>query len=363
MESLNPERVDRTYRKASEPRYACSERREQLRRNLEAEGARIIEFERKRQSLLERYSEMSDEDFDREYQEASAELEDILAKVTRYFDEYREHRPYTVEFVDLNQIKSLGEFLEASPMLFVPRKEEIGRILALAKRMHEDRIKRGEKNTAEPIRIVDIGGANGAIGKLVTDLANENNLNIEYTIVDPDSPTVQRSAHFYKDSPNLQFRVQGGEDFNIEQYRDNPEISNLLAERNLIVIEGKRKQAYLQKVVTAIESQRETLTPNAIKRYIRKRYIQILQVDFAINLQEALADDEERFLKKFEDQQVEETLRTRSFVDVYMDSWRKRVNDVTEQVESLISQQPARYDLVINSWMPLHRFDKRSQRG
>ena len=347
-ESISAEHVEKEYREESENEYIESERREQLRSNLEAERARITELEWRRRALLERCADMSDDDFDREYQEGSAELEDIIARIKRYSEEYREHRPYTVEFVALDQIEGLGEFLRSIPMLFIPRKEEVGRILALAKQMHESRIQRGEIANTDQIKIVDIGGANGALGKLVTDLARENGLDIEYIVVDPDSPTVQKANNFYKNNPSLKFREQSGGDFNKEQYRDNPEISDLLERRRSTIDEGERKKTDLQKVVAEVKSQKETLSPDAIKKYI-----QILKLDFGIDLAVSLAENRELFLEKFEDQENENTFRWRTFADIYADGWRERINIITEQIEARIRQEPARYDMVINSWMPV----------
>ncbi len=328
IESLSPERVEKQYHDKAKSIHISDEEREQLLKNLESERTCMAEFEKRRQVLLEQYAEMSEEDFEREYQEASTELEDIIARVERYSEEYNESRRYCVEHVDLDEIKNFDEFLEFAPMQFIPRKEEVGRILALAKQMHEDRIRRGEKDTNDPLSVVDIGGANGALGKLITDLAKENGLNIEYTIVDPDSPTVQESASFYENNPSLQFKEQGGEDFNVEQYRDSPEISELLAERNFLVIEGERKLAELQKVITG------SIYDKGWKdwRANDKKYQQILKVDFGIEIKYMIGQKE---------------------FNLYKESWRKRVNAVTKKIELLISQQPARYDLVINSWMPV----------
>lgn len=155
----------------------------------------------------------------------------------------QKEREFTLEFTDLAKIKNLSEFLEAFPMQFVPKKEDMGRILSLAKKMHELRSKRGEINDNQPIKIVDIGGANGALGKLITDLAKENNLEIEYTIVDPDTSTVQKSKDFYRDNPALHFEEKKGGDFNIDQYKDYKKITDLMKQRKfLIEAEGKESK-------------------------------------------------------------------------------------------------------------------------
>jgi hypothetical protein len=348
-ESIDPEQIEKGYRTSLENPYAKDERREQLKKNLEEERGRIEKFKKRYQSLLERYAEMPSEDFDKEYEEAARELREIIIRVRRYSDECLENRNYTVDFVDLDKVKSLGEFVEAFPMQFVPRKKEIGRILALAKQMHETRIKEGAGDSTEPIKIVDIGGASGALGKLITDLAKENGLEIEYTVVDPDKTSVEAASKFYQDNPQLKFREQRGGDFDAEQYRDNPKITNLLKRRKEIIAEGQRKATDLQKIVVEIKKQEDA---NTLDRESIRRYLNILRENFDIDWPEALTDDAKEFLAKFDDQEDEETYKTTPFIDLYMKGWRKHVADVTEGLERHIRQAPERYDLVINSWMP-----------
>jgi len=348
-ESIDPEQIEKGYRTSLENPRNKDERREKLKKNLEEERTRIEEFKKRYQTLLERYTEMPDEDFDKEYEEAARELRGILIRVRRYSDECLENRNYTVDFVDLDKVKNLEGFVETFPMQFVPRKEEIGRILALAKQMHETRIKEGEKGNAEPIRIVDIGGASGALGKLITDLAKENGLEIEYTVVDPDKTSVEAASKFYQDNPQLKFREQRGGDFDAEQYRDNPKIISLLKRRKEIIAEGQRKATDLQKVITEI---REREDANTLDRESIRRYLNILRENFDIDWPGALTDDAKEFLAKFDYQEDEETGRMIRFIDLYMKGWRKHVADATEGLERHIRQAPEHYDLVINSWMP-----------
>lgn len=347
--SIGPENIDESYRRLSESSWIQHERREQLKKNLEGEYARIEEFKKRHQALLERYAEMSDEDFDGEYRSASKELSDITKRVRRYSDECSENRNYMVDFVDLSKIKSLKEFVEAFPIQFVPRKEEIGRILALAKQMHEARIKEGGKDNARPIRIADIGGASGALGKMITDLAEENGLEIEYTVVDPDKTSVEAASKFYQDNPRLKFREQRGGDFDAEQYRDNPKIKNLLERRKEIITEGQRKVVDLQKVIEEIGKQEDK---NTLDKESIRRYLDILRENFDIDWSASLADDAKGFSEKFDDQEDEETQSWVPLIDLYIKSWRRHVTEITEGLERHIRQAPEHYDLVINSWMP-----------
>jgi len=60
-------------------------------------------------------------------------------------------------------------------------------VLATAKIMHETGgVAAGVRRRRTRSSILDVGGANGALGKLVIDLAPpENGLEVEYSVVDP----------------------------------------------------------------------------------------------------------------------------------------------------------------------------------
>lgn len=340
-ESLNKEHVGEQHREMIGYVYNSDEERQKMKDDFEKEHANIEEYENRHRDLFESCTDMTDEDFDREYQIALVELEDILDRVKGCNDRFYNERPYTMDFVDISKIKSLREFADSFPCQFVPTKEEIGRILALAKQMHEWRIARGEKETTDPLKVVDIGGANGVLGKLITDLAMENGLEIEYTIVDPDTSTVQQAAKFYQDNSSLNFREECGEDFNIKQYHDNPEILELITHRKAVIAEGKRKIADLARVIKNIYLQEKTLDGKLIKMFL-----EILKKDFGVDCPESFVDDREGFLKQFDD------VNGLNFDDAYMKKWQKRVIALTEKLGEAINRQSARYDLVINSWMP-----------
>jgi len=163
-------------------------------------------------------------------------------------------RKPNINFPDFQEIHSLDDFLNSFPLFFIPQKEEIARFLALARDIHNERINRKEKEISDPIRILDVGGGNGALGKLITDLAVENGLNVEYIVVDPNTPLEQANTH-YQSNPQMVFKKQTISDFNFEQYRDDSEILRLLTERADLIPESERKLHDLKKLLEEIKSQ------------------------------------------------------------------------------------------------------------
>jgi len=347
-ESLDPQKIKQQFHEAIESRYIQSDRVAQLRKNYTEEFVNIRDFHDEYQILLEGYEELSDEEFEILFQKAQEHFEVIIARINRYTQEFKEERKFTVDFADITQFEGLKEFVAAYPLLFIPRKEEVARILSVAKQMHERRVEKGEKEPSEPLRIVDIGGANGALGKLVVDLARENGLEIEYVVVDPDSPTVQEAEKYYQAVSALEFREQTGEDFNLALHVNNASLVSLLKERQVLVEQGERKRAELKQILDDIDkkSNKEEFTSDDIRFYL-----QIFHNDFEIELPISLAEDSEGFMAALEVE--DDNYRVKSLADIFADRLRLRVNELTDEIEQIVGELPAQCDLVINSWMPV----------
>ena len=214
--------------------------------------------------------------------------------------------------------------------------------------MHSERLKRGEIQEGEPLRIVDIGGANGVLGKLITDLAKENGMDIDYQIVDPDAPTVRSSKEFYSKNSSLSFKEQTGIQFNHELHTGNPEISTLVEQRQKLIDDGERKLADLDRVILDIEHQHTQSRLDEGKMGVYRR---ILQSDFGITLPDSAMEDSDTFRDYLDrDYSVFPSI-------VFRDKYRKILNEpifeLTKQIDQLLANQPAKFDLVINSWMPV----------
>lgn len=303
------------------------------------EAARLDIFETKYDDFFQNYGEMADEDFHQKYQEALAELNAIIDRVEKGQESPEDERP----FVAIQEINDFSDFLDRMPMYFIPRKEEIGRILTIAIKMHESQIEHGQKKNGDPIRILDIGGANGALGKLIVDLAKENGLNMEYTITDPDAALVAKAAQYYQQDTSFRFSPQAGEEFNLEQYRDRPDLLELFHQRTALIAEGERQREALKKFCESIYAENVSQ---------RLWVILALKAEIGIDIPIVTAKTAEAFRAVFNNQPDPTTGEYRSFVDRQMDGWRNQIEALTREIEDRIATEPPHYDLVINSWMP-----------
>ena len=341
-ESAEPHKIFERLKKILETRH--DDKSKEISEKLNTYQEIIEKLQKEWEYLNEHYADISDEEFEERYQKVNREINLILEMILG-------HRQYTVEFVDISSIKNLREFVEKGPMYFIPRKKEIGRILALALQMHRERIEKGEKGEDEPIRILDIGGGNGSLGHLITSLAIENNLKIEYIVVDPDSSTVQKAAEFYKENPSLIFIEKRGEDFIEELYKDDSEIYPLIIKRRALIEEGERIRERLNILRKRIYNEEGRLTKDKICKYIK-----ILKEDFGIEMDERYytSRPSHYFVNALSEGRIDETsvCGYMGFDDVYLERYRNEINALTEEIQRIIARRPTKYDLVICSWMP-----------
>ncbi|MBT4942096.1 MAG: hypothetical protein HOL80_02215 [Candidatus Magasanikbacteria bacterium] len=285
-------------------------------------------------NLQNDYKKQTDEVFAKEYADFVSARNDFLIRYSPTFAHNKNPRKFSVDFVPILELHGLNEFLDSFPLQFIPTKCEIARILGLAKRMHEIRLCRGEKHKKDPIEIVDIGGGNGALGKLITNLAAENNIVINYTTVDPDKTTIQSALDYYKNDKSLNFFIGNAEDFVLEMYKEVPSVYTLLKERKKLILEGEERISDLQIVLQTIlqnENHQDTCSVPLL-------FLDVLEKDFGITYFNLVIDLKSEIISSIEEK--------------YINNWRAKINELTQKIGKVIAEQPARFDLVINSWMP-----------
>jgi len=285
-------------------------------------------------NLQNDYKKQTDEVFAKEYADFVSARNDFLIRYSPTFAYNKNPRKFSVDFVPILELHGLNEFLDSFPLQFIPTKCEIARILGLAKRMHEIRLCRGEKHKKDPIEIVDIGGGNGALGKLITNLAAENNIAINYTTVDPDKTTIQSALDYYKNDKSLNFFIGNAEDFVLEMYKEVPSVYTLLKERKKLILEGEERISDLQIVLQTIlqnENHQDTCSVPLL-------FLDVLEKDFGITYFNLVIDLKSEIISSIEEK--------------YINNWRAKINELTQKIGKVIAEQPARFDLVINSWMP-----------
>jgi hypothetical protein len=150
-DSIDPQRIPEEIETLPEQRRTAA--RERLAReetNIRTISAQLAELRAHAPTI----DDTSFQHAARAIEEAIAAACDRVANAAEYVD--------WLNPVEWSEIHTLREFVDRRPMCWVPRKEDIGRLLTIAKRMHDARVARGEQSPDDPIRITDIGGANGA---------------------------------------------------------------------------------------------------------------------------------------------------------------------------------------------------------
>lgn len=305
----------------------------------------------KAHELVSNQASLSDEEFDKRYKEIDRMIDDFK-QAERYFHK----ESFTLSFVDILAVENFEQYIKGRwPMQIIPHKEEVGRILTLAKEAHLARVGRDEAMREDPIRIVDIGGSNGALGKLVSDLARENGLKIEYIIVDPDKATVQAAREFYRDDHSLKFISQTSEEYVANLYPNDPWLKMMIDLRKNRIEDGERKVKELKVYLKKIESDWVNLESNELPEAMTK-HCRILHEDFGIELDAASFSTYTDFLDTFEVEYIYEYDEVTERI-YYEEKYRNQVlqpeiNAITKQINAHLIQMPTTTDLTINSWMP-----------
>jgi len=284
-------------------------------------------------NLQNDYKKQTDEEFAKEYAGFVSARNDFLIRYSPTFAYNKNPRKFTVDFVPILELRGLNEFLDSFPLQFIPTKCEIVRILTLAKRMHEIRLSRGEKCEKDPIEIVDIGGGNGALGALITNLADENNITINYTTVDPDIVAMQPALDYYANNKSVNFFTGSAEDFVLEMYKEVSHVYVLLQERKKRILAGEEKIADLHIVLQTVLQNNNHQNDSSVALLL-----EILKKDFDIFDLDSMSKIGAEIISTIEKE--------------YIQNWQAKIDGLTQKIGKALATQPARFDLIINSWMP-----------
>jgi len=292
---------------------------------------------------------LSEDDFDRRFGELRAELDGISTRLHGYenLSWWRgRDNDFPSFFRDIRTVETNREFVESKVLQWLPRKAEVGRILAIAREMH----RRAGGDDAQPIRIVDVGGANGALGKLIVDMAGKNGIDVEYTVVDPDNQIVSQAEEAYGDE--MSFLVRSAGEFAEEVNAGDTEAAERMARRRALIEFDQRRFFDLGGVVDLLQD--------------RLRNGEEVEGSVLDDFRLAWKEDFQPVPEGFLGPEGNETLKDwvggskrNDCLDLlvrWFDRQQQEVARLTEAVEESLAGTPPKFDLVINSWMP-HNLD------
>ncbi|TSC74017.1 MAG: hypothetical protein G01um101448_397 [Parcubacteria group bacterium Gr01-1014_48] len=246
-------------------------------------------------------------------------------------------------------IQHFRDFLNAEggpAHYWIPRKYDIKRYVKTAVEAHE----RSRKTGA--IKVLDIGGGSGLLGKLSAGEARNHSLELEVTVIDPDAKTVTKAKDTFTDTGNLKFEIgtsnQALAMFGAELTGSDKEKFDELEKKRLELLErGKEELSHIKALLVSLESEsdEETTSPDissVLSGAFGNRARTILE-------QSGIALDH---LPPIE--QIRDTL-----ADFYNQRWefnQQQILGIRDEQEKIYSEKgvgQSKVDVVLNSWMPI----------
>jgi hypothetical protein len=229
---------------------------------------------------------------------------------------------------------------------WIPRKYDIQRYVKTAVEVHR---RSGKGGT---IRVLDIGGGSGFLGKLIADEARNQGIELEVTVIDPDAKTVTKAKKAFADTQNLKFEIgtstQALELFGPELTPDEKDKFNELEKRRLEMLEaGKEELSYIKALLVSLEAESDDQTSSP---------------DISLILSGPFGNRARTILEQsgisLDNLPAIEQLRD-TIADFYNTRWefhQQRILGIRDEQEKIYAGKGpggARVDVVLNSWMPI----------
>jgi hypothetical protein len=328
--------------------YSKPDEKEMAQKRLKEAKTLMEEFIPRLRQFQEQADQLSDEVF----QEKFLAFRDELDTIGLCYFQYK-HVPYWRNqdtaypsyFADIRNISSAQEFVERRALQWRPQREEIARILAIAQSLKKE----NPQQNAEGIKMLDIGGGNAVLGKLIIDFAREQGIHVEYTIVDPDQHVVEQAQSIFADE--MKFFPIGVSDFVEEMYKDNTEIQTLLQKRKRLLIEDRVRYQDLAQICEKIGYLKQYKL--AIDSSLLEDFKKSWEQDF-YSTEEIPSFDPEVFKTWVYGQ--EEQFHYKTLFGRWFLARQKDIAQITKEIEKKVGDFASPYDLVLNSWMP-HEMD------
>lgn len=229
---------------------------------------------------------------------------------------------------------------------WIPRKYDIQRYVKTAVEAHT------RSGRSGAIRVLDIGGGSGFLGKLIADKARNQGIELEVTVMDPDTKTVTKAKEAFADTQNLKFEIgtsnQALEMFGPELTPDEKDKFDELENRRLEMLEaGKQELSHIKALLVSLEAESDDETSNP---------------DISSILSGAFGNRARTILEQsgisLDNLPAIEQLRD-TIADFYNTRWefhQQRILGIRDEQEKIYAAKgpgKANVDMVLNSWMPI----------
>jgi len=110
----------------------------------------------------------------------------------------------------------------------------------------------------EPLKIIDVGGGNAALGQLIVEYAREQGYSVEYVVVDTDKEIVEAAqSHFGEKFPELKFFHGTGSDYACEMYQDQEPLASYVREKQELSHFHNRRLRDVSAILKSLEGSGE----------------------------------------------------------------------------------------------------------
>jgi hypothetical protein len=229
---------------------------------------------------------------------------------------------------------------------WIPRKYDIQRYVKTAVEAH------ARSGRSGSIKVLDIGGGSGFLGKLIADEARNQGIELEVTVMDPDTETVTKAKDTFSDTGNLKFEIgtsnKALEVFGPELTPDEKVKFDELENRRLEMLEaGKEELSHIKALLVSLEAESDDETSNP---------------DISSILSGAFGNRARTILEQsgisLDNLPAIEQLRD-TIADFYNTRWefhQKGILSIRDEQEKIYADKgpgKANVDMVLNSWMPI----------
>lgn len=222
---------------------------------------------------------------------------------------------------------------------WLPRRYDIRRYIHFAQMAHEQSHKSG------PIRILDLGGGSGFLGKLIADEARQQGLNFHVVVMDPDTDAVEEARDVFADTANLTFERGSAIDA-VAKYGprlNDEDTKHLRALEERYAALAKSGTAELH----AVQSVRDALVAHQAPREILAGHMGAIAQRVFLDAGASETDLDDTELTR----SIVEDFYTERFLDLSAEL--SAVRNEQEHFATHASTHEPEFDVVLNSWMPI----------
>ena len=174
---------------------------------------------------------------------------------------------------------SFEKIVQRPAFWYIPRSEDIARILTAAQHVHLSRVKKGQKHASDPITIITVGDGYGDIPALILAAARRQRLRVTCQVVGSYASTMQTQKGLYRSVKGLSFFCESQLQMLLRVWGDQPDIISEISTLAQCIARSKESLDDLHRLS-------QVYVTNFIARNISltgvEKYVHVLKEDFGV---------------------------------------------------------------------------------